>query len=87
MWVTFIMGLVRLAEFNGRVYGVGERGVDDGVWRAYMGDGYRWKEWSEELGIMDLIEGMELGGESKEWVERRIRMWKDAEIGRGRGCG
>ena len=28
-WVTFVVGLVRLAEYNGRVYGVGHEGVGD----------------------------------------------------------
>ena len=75
MWVTFVVGMLRLAELNSRLYGVGEKD-EDGGWKAYTGEGYKWTEWDEALGVLDLIEMMELGEEGKQWVKKRIQMWE-----------
>lgn len=74
-WVVFVVGMVRLAEFQGRVVGVGERG-EDGEWRAYGGEGYRVREWSEGMGVGDLMELMGLMGEGRRWFEGRVEVWK-----------
>jgi len=78
MWVGFVVGLLRLAEENARVFGVGRwKDTEDGgsAWTGYEGEGYRWQEWSEELEVGELVEGMELEG-GREWVERRVGMWE-----------
>ena len=73
MWASFVVGLVRLAEWNGREYGVGRREKwweDRLVW-GYKGRGYVWTERSEYLEVMDLIQMMRWDG-GRDWVRERV---------------
>ena len=65
-WTTFVVGLVRLAEHNGRLYGIAP---------AYDGAGYRYSEVSEDLSVWDLMETMELG-------EDEVAYWRGVVAGR-----
>lgn len=51
-WTAFVIGLVRLAEHQSRLYGAAA---------DYDGSGYRYREVSEERSVWDLMETMELG--------------------------
>lgn len=63
-WVGFLVSLVRECERRGRVWGEG-----------YEGQGCRYREWNEGIGIWDLLEEIGLGVEGRRWVERRVGMW------------
>ncbi|CAD6591818.1 MAG: hypothetical protein ASARMPRED_005769 [Alectoria sarmentosa] len=65
-WTTFVVGLVRLAEHNGRLYGTAP---------AYDGAGYRYSEVSDDLSVWDLMETMELG-------EDEVAYWRGVVAGR-----
>lgn len=65
-WTTFVVGLIRLAEHNGRLHGTAP---------DYDGAGYRYREVSEELSVWDLMETMELGKDEVEY-------WRGVVAGR-----
>ena len=73
-WTTFVVGLIRLAEYNSRVSGVGKMG-EDGKWEKYDGEGYRWKELDESVDVEDLMEMMDLPQEGRNHFRRRVQMW------------
>jgi len=65
-WVEFCGGMVKLAERNAREFGAEE---------GYGGEGYKWLEWSSELGVENLLDMMEM-----EEVGR-VHFWGMAERG------
>lgn len=68
-WTTFVVGLVRLAERNSRLYGSAP---------DYDGSGYRYGEVSEESSVWDLMETMELG-------ETEVEYWRGVVASRAQG--
>ena len=66
-WITFVVGLVRLAERNGRLHGAAA---------GYDGRGYGFSEVDEGLGVWELMERMELG-------EAEVGYWKGVVASRG----
>ena len=64
-WVSFCVGLVRLAELRGREVGVGKDG------EVFGGEGYRYTERSEEISFWDLLEEMEIEEEGRVWFQRK----------------
>lgn len=70
-WVTFVVGLVRLAQEMGRVHGVGNFD-EEGTWVTYEGEGYPYQEWSEGMSVGDLMKLMGMEEEEKAYFERRL---------------
>ncbi|MCJ1460050.1 hypothetical protein MMC28_010429 [Mycoblastus sanguinarius] len=62
-WVEFVVGLVRLAELNGRKYGA----------EGYAGEGYPHVEWNEGLRPEDLFELMGMEDEGRKYFEGRMK--------------
>lgn len=71
-WATFVVGLVRLAEYMGRRYGTGWYG-DDGEWEGYGGEEYMWREWDERIEVWDLLEMMEFPEDGKVYFQEKAR--------------
>ena len=74
-WLAFVVGMVRLAEYNGRKYG--------GAGEGYKGEGYEFNERKENenekeeegASVWNLMkEGMEMGEEEVEWWKEN-REW------------
>lgn len=59
-WTTFVVGLVRLAEHNSRLYNAAP---------GYDGAGYRYRERSDGVTVWEVMEMMEL-------EEREVGYWR-----------